>query len=179
VVLTLQGERLTLREFDDADEARLHAFVSDPEVTRFTTWGPNTPADTRAFLDEVRDDARSADRTRFGLAAVDTATGRLLGSVGLFVENREHLRGELGWVFDPVYWGRGYATEATRILVRFGFDDLGLHRISATCHPDNAASARVLEKAGMTFEGRMGGHMRGRDGWRDSLLYAVVKDDRA
>ena len=59
VVLTLQGERLTLREFDDADEDHLHAFVSDPEVTRFTTWGPNTPADTRAFLDEVRDDARS------------------------------------------------------------------------------------------------------------------------
>jgi [ribosomal protein S5]-alanine N-acetyltransferase len=173
-VLTLPGERLTLREFEASDEEALHAFASDPEVTRFTTWGPNTPADTRAFLDEVRDQARSAERSRFALAAVDSATGHLLGSAELFVESREHLRGELGWVFDPAYWGRGYATEATRILLRFGFDDLGLHRIAATCHPDNAASARVLEKAGMTFEGRMRGHMRVREGWRDSLLFAAV-----
>ena len=173
-MLRLPGDRLTLREFADADEEALHAFASDPEVTRFTTWGPNTPADTRAFLDDVLDQARSAVRNRFALAAVDSATGHLLGSAELFVESREHLRGELGWVFDPAYWGRGYATEATRVLLRFAFDDLGLHRVAATCHPDNAASARVLEKAGMTFEGRMRGHMRVRDGWRDSLLYAVV-----
>lgn len=173
-MLILPGERLTLREFDDSDEEALHAFASDPVVTRFTTWGPNTPADTRAFLDAVRDQARSTARNRFALAAVDSATGRLLGSAELFVESREHLRGELGWVFDPAYWGRGYATEATRLLLRFGFDDLGLHRIAATCHPDNRASARVLEKSGMSFEGRMRGHMRVRDGWRDSLLFAVV-----
>ena len=173
-MLILPGERLTLREFDDSDEEALHAFASDPVVTRFTTWGPNTPADTRAFLDDVHAQARSAARNRFALAAADSATGRLLGSAELFVESREHLRGELGWVFDPAYWGRGYATEATRLLLRFGFDDLGLHRIAATCHPDNRASARVLEKSGMSFEGRMRGHMRVRDGWRDSLLFAVV-----
>lgn len=173
-VPTLQGERLTLREFEAADEAPLHAFVSDAEVTRFTTWGPNTPADTRAFLDDVIEEARSAQRNRYTLAAVDSSTGLLLGSVELSVESREHLRGELGWVFDPAQWGRGYATEATRVLMRFGFEDLGLHRIAATCHPDNVASARVLEKAGMTFEGRMRDHMRVRGGWRDSLLYAAV-----
>lgn len=178
-MLTLPGDRLTLREFADSDEEALHAFVSDPEVTRFTTWGPNTPADTRAFLDDVLDQARSADRDRFSLAAVDATTGDLLGSAELFVESREHLRGELGWVFDRAHWGRGYATEATRVLLRFAFDDLGLHRVAATCHPDNAASARVLEKAGLTFEGRMRGHMRVRDGWRDSLLYAVVKHSSA
>lgn len=177
-MLTLPGERLTLREFHDGDEHALHAFASDPDVTRFTTWGPNTPADTRAFLDEVRDQARSKERNRFALAAVDSTTGHLLGSAELFVESREHRRGELGWVFDPAYWGRGYATEATRILLRFGFDDLGLHRIAATCHPDNVASARVLEKAGMTFEGRMRGHMRVRDGWRDSLLFAMVRHEQ-
>ena len=54
-VPTLRGERLTLREFDPADEGPLHAFVSDPEVTHLTTLSPNTPADTRAFLDDVTD----------------------------------------------------------------------------------------------------------------------------
>lgn len=173
-VPTLKGERLSLREFDQGDEEPLHAFVSDPGVTRFTTWGPNTPEDTREFLDGVIADARSSPRNRYALAAVETTSGRLLGSVELSVESREHRRGELGFVFDPAVWGRGYATEATRTLLRFGFGDLRLHRISATCHPDNAASARVLEKAGMSYEGRMRGHLRTREGWRDSLLYAVV-----
>jgi RimJ/RimL family protein N-acetyltransferase len=171
---TLQGERITLRDFVPADEGPLHAFASDPEVTRFTTWGPNTPTETRAFLRGALAEAASERRNRYALAVVDSSSGLLLGSAELSVESRQHLRGELGWVFDPVQWGRGYATEATRVLMRFGFDDLGLHRIAATCHPDNAASARVLEKAGMTFEGRLRGHMRVRGGWRDSLLYAVV-----
>lgn len=173
-VPTLQGERLTLREFEAADEAPLHAFASDPHVTRFTTWGPNTPEDTREFLDDVATHARAARRDRYTLAAVETSSGRLLGSVELSVESREHRRGELGFVFDPAVWGHGYATEATRTLLRFGFDDLRLHRVAATCHPDNVASARVLEKAGLTFEGRLRGHLRTREGWRDSLLFAVV-----
>jgi RimJ/RimL family protein N-acetyltransferase len=178
-VLTIHGARLTLREFAATDEAPLHAFVSDPEVTRVTAWGPNAPEDTRAFLDGVLADARSSRRERYALAAVETASRRLLGSVELSVESREHRRGELGFVFDPAHWGHGYATEATGLLLQFGFESLELHRIAATCHPENRASARVLEKAGMSFEGRMRGHMRVRDGWRDSLLYAVVADQRS
>ena len=173
-MLTLTGERLTLRDFEPSDESALHAFVSDPTVTRYTAWGPNTEDDTRGFLSGVLEQARSAARDCYSLAVVETTTGRLVGSVELSVESAEHARGELGFVFAPSCWGRGYATEATRVLMAFGFDELGLHRIAATCHPENVASSRVLEKAGMTFEGRMLGHMRVRDGWRDSMLYSAV-----
>lgn len=172
------GERLTLRDFEPSDESALHAFASDPTVTRYTAWGPNTEADTQAFLAGVLEQARSDTRDCFSLAVVETATGRLVGSAEVSVESTEHARGELGFMFDPSCWGRGFATEATRGLMSFGFDELGLHRIAATCHPDNVASSRVLEKAGMTYEGRMRGHMRVRDGWRDSLLYSVTSDQR-
>jgi RimJ/RimL family protein N-acetyltransferase len=72
-------------------------------------------------------------------------------------------------------WSQGYATEATRRLVRFGFDEFDLQRIEATCHPDNRASARVLEKAGFQYEGRMRDHLLVLGQWRDSLLYAAVR----
>jgi len=69
------------------------------------------------------------------------------------------------------------ATEAAELLLRFGVDHLQLRRISATCHPDNHASVRVLEKAGLEYEGRMRSHLFVRGAWRDSLLYAAVNGD--
>ena len=99
---------------------------------------------------------------------------KLVGSVALWVESEQHRRGELGFVFSPAVWNQGLATEAARELIRFGFAELGLHRISATCHPDNAASARTLVKAGMSQEGRLQHHLLARGHWRDSLLFAVV-----
>lgn len=175
-MVSLLTDRLLLRDFVRSDEIAVHAFASDPDATRYTTWGPNTHDETRAFLDHVLAEAVGPRRDCFSLAAVERPTNRLVGSVQIEVESHEDRRGELGFVFSPVCWGRGYATEATLRLIRFGFERLDLHRVAATCDPANLASARVLEKAGMTREGVMRGHLRRRDGtWRDSLLYAVVR----
>ena len=97
------------------------------------------------------------------------------GGVRLITSAR-HRRGEFGFALHRDLWSRGHATEASALLLRFGFDHLRLRRISATCHPDNSASARVLEKAGLRFEGRMRSHLFVRGTWRDSPLYAVVDD---
>lgn len=168
------GDRVVLREFIPSDEDAVHAFCSNPLVTRYTTWGPNTPEDTHAFITEVIIQAETHPRTEYGLAITHANTGRLIGSSAIWITDHENRRGELGYVLDPAFWSQGYATETTRLLLELGFDGLGLHRIAATCHPDNAASARVLEKAGMRFEGRLVGHMLVRGSWRDSLLYAAV-----
>ncbi|OLF11313.1 GNAT family N-acetyltransferase [Actinophytocola xanthii] len=170
----LVTERLVLREFALDDEDAVHSFTSDPVVTRFTDWGPNSPADTRQFLAYALAHANDPWRRGFNLAAIETGSGRLVGSVEIGVTSTDHQRGELGFVFHRDVWSRGYATEATTALLRFGFEQLGLHRISATCHPDNRASARVLEKVGMELEGRLRGHMLVRGVRRDSLLYAMV-----
>ncbi|MGY2032470.1 GNAT family N-acetyltransferase [Nocardia gipuzkoensis] len=101
-------------------------------------------------------------------------SGRLIGSAAIGVTSAQHRRGEFGFVFHRDFWSQGYATEVGMLLLRFGFDRLRLRRISATCHPDNHASARVLEKVGSTLEGRMRSHLFVRGVWRDSLLYAAV-----
>jgi RimJ/RimL family protein N-acetyltransferase len=167
-------ERLLIRDFTRADEAAVHGFAGDPAVTRFMEWGPNDIHDTRAFIAMAVAQPAHRDRTEFEFAAVLADPGRLIGSLSIRITEHRHQQGEVGYIFDQACWGRGYATEATRALLGFGFATLGLHRIAATCHPDNIGSARVLEKAGMAFEGRMRDHKFVRGQWRDSLLYAAV-----
>lgn len=104
----------------------------------------------------------------------------VIGSIEVRMLSSLHRQGEFGYVFRRDHWGRGYATEAARAMLAFGFAGLGMERISATCDPDNLASARVLTKAGLRYEGRMRHHQNIRGRWRDSLLFAVVAgDDRS
>lgn len=172
----LVSDRLVLREFVETDEKAVHSYASDPMVTQFMDWGPNTIEGTRAFLRAAVRQVETLPRRNFDLAVVDIESQALIGSAALSVTNVEHHRGEIGYVLHPDFWSKGLATEAARMLLRFGFAELQLRRISATCHPDNSASARVLEKAGLAFEGRMRSHLLVRGVWRDSLLYAAIRD---
>ena len=110
---------------------------------------------TRAFLREARANADVSPRRRYALAVVVVQSDpeRLIGSIELRVVSCEHRRGEIGYVLAREAWGLGYATEATRRLLAFGFDELGLHKISANCDPENRASVAVLMKNGMHQEG--------------------------
>jgi RimJ/RimL family protein N-acetyltransferase len=114
--------------------------------------------------------------TSFTLA-VATLEGELIGVANLAITG-EPSTGELGYVLSRESWGHGYATEVARRLINFGFDDLGLRRITATCHPDNLASARVLEKSGMHPDGIIRDHRQVLGEWRDSRLFAISTDDK-
>ncbi len=174
LAMELRTSRLLLREFRADDHAAVHAFAGDAEVTRYTDWGPNSTQDTTAFLTEVVQDANALPRHRFGLAVVEQEQGTLIGSIELQVTSTSHGRAELGYVLHRQWWGRGYAGEAAAALLRFGFDDLGLHKVSATCDPRNKASARVLTKIGMRREGHLRDHLHLRGQWHDRLLYAAL-----
>jgi [ribosomal protein S5]-alanine N-acetyltransferase len=171
---TLTTPRLRLRAFTPADFDWLHPISSDPTVTRYTDWGPNEPPDTRAFLDEASRSRHGPDAFSW---AVTLADGTGIGSAGVEVTSREHRRASFGYVLAPRHWGRGYATEVATALVAFARTSLEVHRVEATCDPDNEASGRVLEKAGLRLEGRLRGHLLVRGSWRDSLLYAALPGD--
>ncbi len=85
--------------------------------------------------------------------------------------------GDIGYVLDQRFWGQGYGMEAAGRLLRFGFGELGLHRIFAICDPRNVGSIRVLEKIGMQREGRLREHMLVRGEWCDSLVYAILEGE--
>lgn len=168
----MRTEHLTLRELTPADEAAVHAYASDPEVTRFMIWGPNTTEDTRTFVTRAVATAQTQPRTNFDLAVVITETQTLIGGAALRLTDQH--TGEIGYVLHRDHWSKGYGTEVAKALLQFGFRDLGLERITATCDPDNDASARVLQKAGLQFERRVSDHLVVRGSFRDSLFFSSV-----
>ena len=173
--MELVTARLVLREYTRDDTEAVHRFASDPESCRYVAWGPNTPEDTRNFVESWLEEQATEPRTGWTFAVTE-AGGEPFGSVGLYRDGPH--QAEMGFSIRRDRWGAGYATEAGRALLGFGFDDLGLHRIWATCRPENVGSWRVLEKVGMQREGHLRDHVRIRGAWQDSLLYAAIAPQR-
>jgi RimJ/RimL family protein N-acetyltransferase len=172
--LPLETARLVLRELTTDDGPAVHEYASDAEAVRYLDWGPNTVEETAQFLHMAGRAREALPRIAYHLAIVLKATGHLVGGCRIEVRSAPDGVGDLGYVLARSHWGRGYATEATRALVGFGFDHLALHRIWATCDVRNAASARVLEKIGMEREGCLRHSIRRHGEWRDSYLYAML-----
>jgi [ribosomal protein S5]-alanine N-acetyltransferase len=161
---------LHLRPLAIGDTAAVHEWAALPESCRYQTWGPNTYEQTEDYV-RAAVSAPAAGRHVFAVVA----DNQVVGTAELKLHGAS--TGEIAYAVHPRVWGRGIATAAARQLVRWGFDEYGRHRIFGTCDPRNVASAAVLRKAGLRYEGRMRGTVRLRDGWRDSDLYAIVADD--
>jgi [ribosomal protein S5]-alanine N-acetyltransferase len=175
--MVLTTGRLVLRELVDRDWAPVLAYQQKPEYLRYYEWTSRTAQDVRRFVRMFVDQQREAPRLRFQLAVTLRDTGALIGNCGIRRKALGAPEADIGYEIDPAWWGRGYATEAAGAVMRFGFDQLGLHRISSWCIADNAASARVLEKLGMRLEGRLREtqHFKGR--WWDLLLYGILESE--
>lgn len=172
--MILKTPRLFLREFKADDFEAVHAYGSDPEVVEFMPWGPNTEQDTVDFLIRTMNGAAVKPREDYVLAVVRRSDERLMGGIGLHLPETDAHMAMIGYVYHREAWGHGYATEAARSMVSFGFDVLGLDRLWAGCDPDNHASARVLEKVGMSLEGHLRQDTRVRGRLRDSLIFGVL-----
>lgn len=168
---------LALREFVPADWEAVHAYARDPDVVRYELWGPNTEAQTKAFIDSVIRSRGEVPRRAFELAVTLRSTGQLIGGAGLRIRDATHREGDIGYALHKAHWRQGLGTQVARGLVRFGFEQLGLHRIWATCHGENVASAKVLARAGMRQEGTLRAHRFQHGAWRDSLLFAILETD--
>ncbi len=175
--LWLTTDRLLLRDFDELDWQALHEYACDPEVVRHMEWGPNTEEESRDFIRWAIAYQKEQRRRNYELAVVLKTEDRLIGGCGIHVSEPDSREGFIGYCFNRLFWGQGYATEAARALLEFGFNQLGLHRIFATCDPENIASAHVLEKIGMQREGHLREHKWAKGKWRDSLLYAVLEQE--
>ena len=170
-------KRLRLRELRKQDEQAIHNYSSDPEVTLYMNWGPNVQQDTTNFIQKSIASQSEQPRTDFTLAVILQSKNKLIGSCGIYLSNPSQREGFIGYVFSKSVWGKGYATETAAALVKFGFENLKLHRIFATCDPQNSVSARVLEKVGMQKEGCLRQNYWVRGKWRDSLLFAILEND--
>lgn len=174
--MRLTTPRLVLREIGQADFEDLFAMYSDAESRRFEG-GPVTLAEMHARFDQVLQDAKKIHRTHFRFALTLTGQDRLVGWVKLELANASIREYETGWAVKRELWGRGYATEAAREVLRFGFRHLHAHRIIAFCHDQNQASFRVMEKLGMRREAWLRETRWLEGGWSNELLYAILEHE--
>jgi len=129
---------------------------------------PYKEEDARQFLAKIEADGEVS------LAVTLRENGRLIGGIGLRLEE-DHQHAELGYWLGVPYWGQGYATEAAREMLRYGFENLHLHRIFARHFKHNPASGRVLQKLGMHYEGCQREHFHKWEQFVDSELYGILQ----
>ena len=175
--MQITTERLILREFGADDWRAVLDYQRDPLYLRYYPWENRDETAVRNFVDMFRDWQSEIPRRRFQLAIVHRESGGLIGNCGLRRKPENEWEADVGYELSPRYWGHGYATEAARAMVDFGFREVGLQRVSSWCIADNLASARVLERLGFRREGRLRRNEYFKGRWWDTLLYALLAED--
>jgi len=172
----LETPRLILRELVPADVDLIQRNASDPAVNKYLGRDLDTSFETaQKRLQTVLDNTRDHTGIRWGIQRKEDMV--TMGTVGFWKWNKPHYYAEIGYEIGSAYWNKGYMTEAIRAALRFGFEQMELHRAEANIDPDNIGSRRAAEKAGFRHEATL------RENWfyagrfTDSVIYAVLKHE--
>ncbi|MFI7439709.1 GNAT family N-acetyltransferase [Nonomuraea indica] len=171
------GARLSLRDVTEADVAALHAVYGDRTATQYMPFGPRTNEQVADLVQEALAAAEAEPRRLYMLAVVDTDHRDVIGVARLHIEADHPHSAEIGVGLRPDQWGRGMGTDLIRLLLAFGFKQLGLHRIWGARAPDNLPAQLAMLTAGMVEEGRIRHHVHTPDGWRDSIVHSALQDE--
>lgn len=168
---------VTLRRLTPADIEAVHTLLSDWSVVRYMLLPHcETLEQSQKCLGELISETSGGAWISVvrAIEALDSAP--LVGLCGIAILHGSE-QGEIWYLVRPDQWGRGIAQLAAGELLRIGFSELNLHRMFATCVPENPASSRVLEKIGMRKEGYQAKNLKIHDVWHDSYLYAILRPE--
>lgn len=173
---TLTTERLTLRKMSKSDAEDMFEYSRLDKVTEYLRWYSHPDiAHTRRHLAMVEREYRIGCFYDWGI--VEAATGKLIGTCGFTRIDTYNFTGEIGYVLNPQYWSRGLASEAVSRVIRFGFEELSLHRIEAKYIVGNEKSRAVMERCGMKFEGVMRSSMLIKGEFKDIGICSVISSE--
>ncbi len=176
--MNFSSPRLNLIEVTWADLDDIHRLHSVPEVDEFNTLGiPESIEVTREVMRPAIEAEKETPRGKYAWKIILRETGEIIGLAGMSLSCDRFRQGEMYYKLYPDFWGRGYATEVCKTLIRAGFEKFNLHRVEAGVATENLRSIRVLEKSGMTREGLYRKNLPIRGLWTDSYHYAIVEDD--
>jgi [ribosomal protein S5]-alanine N-acetyltransferase len=173
---TLRTERLLLRPFVLEDAAVVQRLAGARDVADTTLTIPHPYLDGMAES-WIRTHGEAWQRQERATFAITAPQNGVVGAVALTLR-LEHRRAELGYWIGRPFWNRGYATEAVRAVLAFGFEQLDLNRIHASHFTRNPASGRVMMKAGMRLEGTLRQHVVRWDRLEDLAVYSILRGDR-
>jgi RimJ/RimL family protein N-acetyltransferase len=176
VTAPIDTERLRLRPFAERDLDALANILARPDVMRYLYEEPSTRDQVAVILRQrIGMNHLTHQGDNLMLAVEERATGTLIGSVNLIWLSQEHAQGEIGYSLHPDYQGKGYASEAVRAIMDYGFREIDLHRIVGPCDDRNEPAMRLLKRLGMRREAHFHEveHIKGE--WRSQLVYAVLR----
>jgi [ribosomal protein S5]-alanine N-acetyltransferase len=173
----LTTERLILRPLTLEDAPIIQQLAGKREIadTTISIPHPYSEQQARDWISSHADACVQGKGVAFGVEL--THTNQLIGAVGLREIDQEHLQAEMGFWIGTDWWGKGYATEAAKRVIRFGFKERGLNRIYAHHMVRNPASGRVLEKSGMRGEGLLRQRVRKWGRFEDVVILAILRKD--
>lgn len=173
-VLETQRSRLRKLRLDDAQD--LFEYACDPEVAKYTTWTAHESIeDSEYFLELVIEEYKNREVSSWGIE--HKADQKLIGTCGFVSCTLDDNRAEIGYALSRKYWGKGYMTEVVREIIAFGFCVMQLNRIEARCKLENMASARVMEKVGMKYEGILRQHLFVKGAYHDLKMYSILRQE--
>jgi len=172
----IAGNLVNLRSLDIGDAGRYCDWFNDAEVTRYLThrYQISRLAEERWLTDSTAQPGSFAQSNY----AIETKDGRHIGSVGFHYANPENRKATLGiTIGDKSFWSRGYGTDAVLTLLRFGFDEMNLHRIDLSVDAENARAIACYRKCGFVEEGRLREHRYTRGAYSDQLWMGILRDE--
>lgn len=173
---TIETERLILRKIKTSDYADMYEYSRLDEVTKYLLWSPHPDKSyTYGYIEQLQPQYRRGEF--FDWAVELKSEGKMIGTCGFTALDTLHNRGEVGYVLNPAYWGRGIAPEALERVLEFAFGELGLNRVEARYMNGNVRSRRVMEKCGMTYEGTLRGHIFCKGEYRDIGVCSITRVD--
>jgi ribosomal-protein-alanine N-acetyltransferase len=173
---TLETNRLLLRPLELGDAPAIHAYQSDAEFHRYVSTEP--PTSPEVIGEMVKDWlALAAEKRRPVWVMVAKESHRVIGTISFNALGLKNSCGQLGYEVAREQWGKGIATEAVRAVLGHGFGTMGLNRIAAYCWDGNVASQRVMEKAGMRYEGTLREVRYAKGAYHDMRLYARLASE--
>ena len=175
--MKIETNRLVLREFKADDWSDFFSYQQSPEYLELYPWDRRREEDSIEFVNLFIEWQKTAPRRKFQLVVTLKGDEKAIGSCGIRLKDGTDLDADLGYEIAPPHWGNGLATEAVRAMVRFGFENLHLHRLSSWCTAQNVRSIRVLEKLGMKTEGRLRESEQYKDRYWDTLLFGLLRSE--
>jgi len=174
--MQLKTPRLSLSEISMDDVPEVHALHSLPETNEFNTLGiPASPEETQILISGWIKLQQETPRMAYTFCVFLAETNEFIGLIGLKLGKLNYRIAEVWFKTHPAFWRKGYTSEALQEVLRFAFIDLCLHRVEAGCAVGNLASIKVLEKAGMTREGRKRAILPIRGEWVDNFFYSILE----
>jgi [ribosomal protein S5]-alanine N-acetyltransferase len=172
----LETERLVLREFYDEDLPEFFAIRSSHKVMQYMDSFPHQSYnESKEMIIQMEESFR--EQTGINWAIELLTSRRLIGYIGLWRIMYDNVRAELGYSLHPDYWGKGYMKEAILAVIKFGFEELGVHGIEASVNPENRASIGLLKKLGFRKEAHFRENYYFNGDYVDSQIFCMIESD--